>query len=52
MLDLTNVKVPIEIAIGMKKGCHYSKYDGDKVSALMDAPTHHFYKWIATALNG
>ena len=52
MLDLTNVKVPIEMAIGMKEGCHSSKYDGDKFLALMDAPTRHFYKWIATALTG
>ena len=35
---------------GMQKGRHSSKYDGGKFSAVMDAPTHHFHKWVATAL--
>lgn len=37
---------------GMQKGRHSSKYDGGKFSAVMDAPTHHFHKWVATALSG
>lgn len=35
---------------GMQKYRHSSKYDGGKFSAVMDAPTHHFHKWVATAL--
>ena len=37
---------------GMQKGRHSSQYDGGKFSAVMDAPTHHFHKWVATALSG
>ena len=36
----------------MQKGRHSSQYDGGKFSAVMDAPTHRFYKWVATALSG
>ena len=52
MLDRTNVKVPIEIANGMQKSRHSSKYDGGTFSAVIDTPTHHFHKWVATALSG
>jgi phenylpropionate dioxygenase-like ring-hydroxylating dioxygenase large terminal subunit len=37
---------------GMQKSRHPNKYDGGKISAVMDAPTHHFHKWVATALSG
>ena len=36
---------------GMQKGRHSNQYDGGKFSAVMDAPTHHFHKWVATALS-
>ena len=36
---------------GMQKGRHASGYDGGKFSAIMDAPTHHFHKWVASALS-
>jgi len=37
---------------GMQKGHYSSQYDGGKFSAVMDAPTYHFHKWVATALSG
>jgi hypothetical protein len=37
---------------GTQRGRHSSKYDGDKFSPVMDAPTHHVHKWVATALSG
>ena len=36
---------------GMQKGRHSGQYDGGKFSAMMDAPTHHFHRWVATALS-
>ena len=37
---------------GVQKGRHSGQYDGGKFSAVMDAPTHHFHRWVATALSG
>lgn len=40
----------IQVVEGMQKGRSANAYDGGKFSAVMDEPTHHFHKWVATAL--
>jgi hypothetical protein len=34
----------------MQKGRNAPSYDGGKFSPVMDCPTHHFHKWVASAL--
>ena len=41
----------VDVVEGMQRGRHASGYDGGKFSAVMDAPTHHFHSWVATALS-
>jgi len=41
----------IQVVEGMQRGRNAPDYDGGKFSAVMDAPTHHFHKWVATALS-
>lgn len=40
----------IGVVEGMQQGRNASGYDGGKFSAVMDEATHHFHKWVATAL--
>ena len=40
----------IRVVEGMQKGRHSTEYDGGKFSPVMDGPTHHFHKWVATAI--
>ena len=37
----------IGVVEGMQAGRMAPSYDGGKFSAIMDNPTHHFYKWVA-----
>ena len=41
----------IQVVEGMQQGRKATAYDGGKFSAVMDEPTHHFHKWVATALS-
>ena len=41
----------VGVVEGMQRGRHATGYDGGKFSAVMDAPTHHFHSWVATALS-
>ena len=41
----------IQVVEGMQKGRNAPGYDGGKFSAVMDAPTHHFHRWVATQLS-
>ena len=36
----------IEVLGGMQAGLMAPSYDGGKLSAVMDYPTHHFHKWV------
>ena len=40
----------IIVVEGMQKGRHSLSYDGGKFSAVMDAPTHHFHRWVAAEM--
>lgn len=40
----------IIVVEGMQKGRNAPSYDGGKFSPVMDCPTHHFHKWVASAL--
>jgi phenylpropionate dioxygenase-like ring-hydroxylating dioxygenase large terminal subunit len=40
----------IGVVEGMQKGRNAPSYDGGKFSPVMDCPTHHFHKWVASAL--
>jgi len=40
----------IEAVEGMQAGRMAPSYDGGKFSAVMDHPTHHFHKWVASHL--
>ena len=40
----------ISVVEGMQKGRHSLSYDGGKFSAVMDAPTHHFHRWVASEM--
>ena len=40
----------IAVLEGMQAGRMAPSYDGRKFSAVMDFPTHHFYKWVAQRL--
>ena len=42
----------VGVVEGMQRGRKASGYDGGKFSAVMDTPTHHFHKWVATELAG
>jgi phenylpropionate dioxygenase-like ring-hydroxylating dioxygenase large terminal subunit len=42
----------VGVVEGMQRGRKASGYDGGKFSAVMDTPTHHFHKWVATELVG
>lgn len=41
----------IGVVEGMQRGRHAAGYDGGKFSPVMDNPTHHFHKWVASALS-
>lgn len=41
----------IGVVEGMQKGRHSLSYDGGKFSAVMDAPTHHFHRWVASEMH-
>ena len=41
----------VGVVEGMQRGRHAPGYDGGKFSAVMDAPTHHFHSWVASALS-
>ena len=40
----------IQVVEGMQRGRKATAYDGGKFSAVMDASTHHFHKWVAAQL--
>ena len=40
----------IGVVEGMQKGRKAPHFDGGKFSPVMDSPTHHFHKWVATEL--
>ena len=40
----------IQVVEGMQKGRHAPLYDGGKFSSMMDTPTHHFHKWVASEM--
>lgn len=40
----------IGVVEGMQAGRMAPSYDGGKFSAVMDHPTHHFHKWVASRL--
>ncbi len=41
----------VSVVEGMQKGRRATGYDGGKFSPVMDAPTHHFHRWVAAALS-
>lgn len=41
----------IQVVEGMQRGRQATAYDGGKFSAVMDEPTYHFHKWVATAVS-
>ena len=41
----------IQVVEGMQKGRNAPAYDGGKFSAVMDAPTHHFHRWVTNQLS-
>ena len=42
----------LNIIEGMQKGRNSPAYNGGNFSPIMDNPTHHFNKWVATTLTG
>ena len=40
----------LNIIEGMQEGRNSPAYNGGNFSPVMDNPTHHFHKWIATNL--
>ena len=40
----------VHIIEGMQKGRNSPSYNGGNFSPVMDNPTHHFHKWVATNL--
>ena len=40
----------ILVVEGMQSGRHAPLYDGGKFSSVMDTPTHHFHKWVASGM--
>ena len=41
----------IGVVEGMQKGRNAPHFDGGKFSPVMDSPTHHFHKWVASSLH-
>ena len=41
-------KEDVDIIQGMQKGRNSNVYNGGNFSPVMDNPTHHFHKWVAT----
>jgi len=40
----------VHIIEGMQEGRNSPSYNGGNFSPVMDNPTHHFHKWVATNL--
>jgi len=40
----------VSIIEGMQEGRNSPAYNGGNFSPIMDNPTHHFHKWVATNL--
>ena len=38
----------VDIIEGMQEGRNSPAYNGGNFSPIMDNPTHHFHKWVAT----
>ncbi len=38
----------LNIIEGMQEGRNSPSYNGGNFSPIMDNPTHHFHKWVAT----
>jgi len=38
----------VSIIEGMQEGRNSPAYNGGNFSPIMDNPTHHFHKWVAT----
>ncbi len=38
----------VDIIEGMQEGRNSPSYNGGNFSPIMDNPTHHFHKWVAT----
>ena len=38
----------VHIIEGMQEGRNSTSYNGGNFSPVMDNPTHHFHKWVAT----
>ena len=41
-------KEDVDIIQGMQIGRNSNVYNGGNFSPVMDNPTHHFHKWVAT----